>query len=52
MDSHSYTPHPKHDELLKKHRATWDGLLRVTLYSVIGIVAILALMAAFLTKHP
>jgi hypothetical protein len=52
MDGHSYTPHPKHEEMLKSHRAMWNGLLRVALYSVVGVVAILSLMATFLTKHP
>lgn len=51
MDSHPYVPHEKHKDLLEKHRATWHGITRVMLYSVIGVVTLLVLMDLFLIKH-
>lgn len=36
------------DQLLEEHRRTWHGFIRLMVWSVIGTVAILALMALFL----
>ena len=36
------------DEMLKEHRATFDGFVKLSVYSTVVIVISLALMAIFL----
>jgi hypothetical protein len=37
------------DQMLRDHQQTWNGFCRLMLWSVVVIVATLALMALFLT---
>ncbi len=51
MEIHPYTPHKEHEPMLHHHKATWHGITRLMLYSVVGVVVLLSLMAAFLVKR-
>ena len=35
----------KHDELLEQHARTWNGFVRLIVYSTVAVVIVLVLMA-------
>jgi hypothetical protein len=51
MDIHPYTPHKDHEALLEKHKAAWHGVTRLGLYTTVGIIVLLVLMATFLVHR-
>ncbi len=36
-------------EMIQRHRKTWQGFVRLTTYAVVATAVIMLLMAAFLT---
>ncbi len=53
MSSNHSQPSPEQlRPMIEHHRATLHGLLRITLFTSIGVAVLLVLMAAFLTGHP